>query len=179
MSLRHAILVLLESEGGTGYDIVKSFNQGLGFFWNATHQQVYKELKKLNADRLLECKIEERVGRPDKKYYVLTQAGRDHLKSWLAEPVKIPRINDALLVKMYAGDLNDYHQLGEEIESQRQRYQQLLASFLALDTQYQQASVEERERMRMPYLTLKRGIYGVEAWLRWAEEVQPELAAKS
>ena len=49
MSLKHAILILLETEPGSGYDLVKRFKAGLGYFWNAKHQQVYQELKKLSA----------------------------------------------------------------------------------------------------------------------------------
>ena len=41
MSLKHAILTLLESQPGSGYDLVKRFKDGLGYFWNAKHQQVY------------------------------------------------------------------------------------------------------------------------------------------
>ena len=48
MSLKHAILILLETEPGSGYDLVKRFKAGLGYFWNAKHQQVYQELKKLS-----------------------------------------------------------------------------------------------------------------------------------
>ena len=175
MSLRHAILVLLESEGGTGYDIVKSFNKGLGFFWNASHQQVYQELKKLNADSLLECHVEHQEGKPDKKYYVLTEKGREQLKLWLAEPVKIPKINDAILVKLYAGELNDFSLLHSELSQQRTRYQALLDSFLELERVYKSAGKEEQTRWKMPYFTLKRGIYGVEAWIKWADEVLLEL----
>ena len=175
MSLKHAILVLLESEGGTGYDIVKSFNKGLGYFWNASHQQVYKELKNLNADGLLECHEEEQIGRPDKKIYVLTDKGRDDLRAWLAEPAKLPKINDALLVKLYAGDLNDMPSLRNEVQGQRTHYADMLESFLLTEQQYLMGGAEQRLQWRMPYLTLKRGIYGLRAWLLWADDVLEEL----
>lgn len=176
MSLKHAILVLLESEGGTGYDIVKSFNKGLGYFWNASHQQVYKELKNLNADGLLECRAEEQVSKPDKKVYRLTDLGRVSLRSWLSEPAKLPKINDALLVKLYAGELNDLDSLSEEVKGQRAHYADMLESFLLTEQQYLMGGEEQRQQWKMPYLTLKRGIYGLQAWLLWADDVLEELA---
>lgn len=177
MSLKHAILVLLESEGGTGYDIVKSFNQGLGYFWNASHQQVYKELKQLNADELLECHTQEQVGKPNKKIYVLTNKGRDSLRDWLSEPAKLPKINDALLVKLYAGNLNNMPSLLNEVQGQRQHYADMLESFLVIERQYLGGDEEQQQQWKMPYLTLKRGIYGLRAWLLWADDVLEELQA--
>ncbi len=175
MSLRHAILVLLESEGGTGYDLVKSFNQGLGYFWNASHQQVYQELKKLNAEQCLECHVQAQQGKPDKKCYVLTERGREQLQQWLAEPARLPRINEALLVKLYAGELNDAQLLREDIERQRQHYADMLETLLAMERQYQQQDDAQRQRWKLPYFTLKRGIYGLQAWLKWADELLLEL----
>ena len=175
MSLKHAILVLLESEGGTGYDIVKSFNKGLGYFWNASHQQVYQELKKLNGDGLLQCDVEVQTGKPDKKVYVVTDSGRKALHNWLAEPAKLPKINDGLLVKLYAGSLNDMASLLEEVQGQRTHYADMLESFLAIERQYLTGDEEQRRQWKMPYLTLKRGIYGLRAWLLWADDVLEEL----
>jgi len=176
VSLKHAVLVLLESEGGTGYDIVKSFNKGLGYFWNASHQQVYQELKKLNADGLLQCDVEVQTGKPDKKVYVVTDSGRKALQDWLAEPAKLPKINDGLLVKLYAGNLNSLSTLHEEVLGQRAHYADMLESFLAVEQQYLSGEEEQRQQWKMPYLTLKRGIYGLQAWLKWADEVLKELA---
>lgn len=175
MSLKHAVLVLLESEGGTGYDIVKSFNMGLGYFWNASHQQVYQELKKLNADGLLECDIKLQTGKPDKKVYAVTDKGRKALQEWLAEPAKLPKINDGLLVKLYAGSLNDMASLVKEVQGQRAHYANMLESFLAIEQQYMSGAQEQRQQWKMPYLTLKRGIYGLRAWLLWSDDVLKEL----
>lgn len=178
MSLKHAVLVLLESEGGTGYDIVKSFSKGLGYFWNASHQQVYQELKKLNADGLLECHTELQNGKPDKKIYAVTSKGRESLHAWLDKPAKLSKVNDALLVKLYAGDLNDIHSLRKEVQGQRAHYADMLESFLVVEQQYLTGEAQQRQQWRMPYLTLKRGIYSLQAWLLWADDVLQELQAQ-
>ena len=79
MSLKHAILILLETEPGSGYDLVKRFKAGLGYFWNAKHQQVYQELKKLSEAGWLAFAEETQETRPDKKVYRLTPAGHSEL----------------------------------------------------------------------------------------------------
>jgi PadR family transcriptional regulator AphA len=104
MSLRFAILTLLESDPGSGYDLMRHFKAGIGHFWNASHQQVYQELGKLHADGLVEFEVAHQSERPDRKVYRLTEvAGREALEEWRRQPVKPPKVNDALLVKVYGG----------------------------------------------------------------------------
>ena len=69
MSLKHAILVLLETEPSSGYELVKHFKQSLGYFWNAKHQQVYQQLKKLTESKQVTFQEQSQIDKPDKKIY--------------------------------------------------------------------------------------------------------------
>lgn len=171
MSLKHAILTLLETEEGSGYDLLKRFQQRLGFFWNASHQQIYAQLKSMRNEQLIEFEVEAQDNKPDKKVYSLTPQGREALQQWIANPVKTNKINDALLVKLYAGHLADTATLLEEIESHRSTHQRMLDTFVALEGEYQHSSQQEQRAIALPYLTLRRGILGEQAWLAWADEV--------
>ena len=42
MSLKHAILAVLEKKESTGYEIAKQFEGPFGYFWNAPHQLIYQ-----------------------------------------------------------------------------------------------------------------------------------------
>ncbi len=53
MSLRHAILVLLQDQEASGYDLAREFANSIGLVWNATHQQIYLELGKLNDQSMV------------------------------------------------------------------------------------------------------------------------------
>lgn len=178
MSLKHTILTLLETEQGSGYDLLKRFQKRLGFFWNASHQQIYAQLKKMHAEQLIEFTIENQDNRPDKKIYSLTTAGREELQQWIANPVKISRINDALLVKLYAGHLAEKNTLLDEIQLHRSSHQRMLETFLALEQEYLEAPQAEKKSLELPYLTLRRGILGEQAWLTWADEVIDFLNTK-
>jgi PadR family transcriptional regulator AphA len=171
MSLKHAILILLESEPGSGYDLLKRFKDGLGYFWNAKHQQVYLELKKLNEAGWLE--FEET--RPDKKIYRLTPAGHAELLRWLDQPVQPNKINDALLVKLYAGTHTSRDNLCEEMARHVAVHRKTLDSLQSIERDYHALPAEQRAALRLPYLTLRRGILGEQAWLAWADEVAAEL----
>lgn len=44
MSLAHVLLTSLLEKPSTGFDLARRFDRSMGFFWNATHQQIYREL---------------------------------------------------------------------------------------------------------------------------------------
>ena len=47
MALGDAILACLTERPMTGYELAKTFDSSIGFFWKADHQQIYRELNKL------------------------------------------------------------------------------------------------------------------------------------
>jgi len=175
LSLKHALLVLLESQPATGYDLRKRFAEHMGYFWSASHQQIYLQLKKLNAEGQVSCEITEQADKPDKKTYTLTEQGQASLQEWLCEPVKPCAYNDALLVKLYAGHLTDTEVLITEISRLREHNEKKLAIFQGLERDYQSLAPSPRQQMKLPFLTLRRGILEVQAWLSWSEEVLAAL----
>ncbi|MBF7728932.1 PadR family transcriptional regulator [Pseudomonas sp. N040] len=176
MSLKHAILILLESQPGSGYDLAKRFKEGLGYFWNAKHQQIYQELKKLSAAGWLDCEAQAQDSRPDKKVYRLTAAGHAELLRWLDAPVQPNRINDALLVKLFGGAHTSTANLRAEMDRHLAVHRKTLDSLLAIEQAYLALPDAQRAAWRLPYLTLRRGILGEQAWLAWAAEAQQVLA---
>ncbi|MCO7224276.1 PadR family transcriptional regulator [Pleionea sp. CnH1-48] len=175
MSLKHAILALLTTEDSSGYDLMKRFKERLGYFWNASHQQMYQQLKVMHQDELIEFEVEHQPNKPDRKIYSITPQGQQTLNEWLLSPVKPNKINDALLVKLYAGEFVDTQILIEEMQEHRATHEKMLRTFKELEKEYQALSQNERTKLRLPYLTLRRGILGEEAWLKWADEVDEVL----
>jgi PadR family transcriptional regulator AphA len=175
MSLKHAILVLLETEPGSGYDLMRHFKSRLGYFWNAKHQQIYQQLKLLNEEGLISCELASQPGKPDKKIYSITAAGEVALGEWLASEVKPSKVNDALLVKLYGGHLTSCDNLLEEISRHQAFHEKTLCELLKIEQSYQQLPEDKQEKYRLPYITLRRGIIGEEAWLAWAEEAKKAI----
>ena len=50
MALPHAILVSLCEQAGSGYELAHRFDRSIGFFWAATHQQIYRTLRAMEGD---------------------------------------------------------------------------------------------------------------------------------
>src|SRR3954464_11744678 len=95
MSLRHAVLGLLERRPSTGYELTQTFDRSLRTSWQARHSQIYPELAKLEAAGLVEV-----VGHGARrsKTYAITEEGRAELRRWLveAEPDRSQRSESGL-----------------------------------------------------------------------------------
>lgn len=82
MSLRHAILGLLERKPSTGYELSQMFDLSLRTVWHASHSQIYPELARLESAGLVE--VVQRGARGSKTF-ALTDDGRTELRRWLVE----------------------------------------------------------------------------------------------
>ena len=47
MSTQHALLISLIEKPSSGYDLARRFDKSIGYFWHATHQQIYRELGRM------------------------------------------------------------------------------------------------------------------------------------
>jgi PadR family transcriptional regulator AphA len=176
VSLKHAIMVLLETEAGSGYDLLKRFKQRLGFFWQATHQQIYQQLKVMHREKLIDCTLETQQGKPNRKVYTMTAAGHHALLAWLNRACKPQKINDSLLVKLYGGHLLNHSILLDEIKQHKEQHNKALSIMLEIEQNYRTLNNYERKNLAFPFLTLRRGILGEQAWLVWADEVEAFLS---
>jgi PadR family transcriptional regulator, regulatory protein AphA len=169
MSLKHVILVALASGPFSGYEIVKEFDLVLGNFWQATHQQVYRELGKLADEGLVEFEIKPQTGKPDRKVYRTTPSGRAALEAWLAEPLPPVSVKNLLLVKLYASD--DAETVRRHITRFRDECRRTLEIYRHIAERHYPEPVDEMEGWKKrAWLTLRHGIVQREAQLSWADE---------
>ena len=87
VALPHAILVALCEQSGSGYELARRFDRSIGYFWAATHQQIYRTLRAMEDDGWVHVTPVAQQGRPDKKVYTVSEAGRAELARWIAEPL--------------------------------------------------------------------------------------------
>jgi len=107
VALGDAILACLTERPMTGYELAKTFDASIGFFWKADHQQIYRELTKLRDRGHIQGREVVQSGKPNKLVYTLTPEGRAALKHWAARPSRPASIKDDLLVRLYALDSVD------------------------------------------------------------------------
>jgi DNA-binding PadR family transcriptional regulator len=127
MALGDAILACLTEHPMTGYELAKTFDSSMGFFWKADHQQIYRELSKLRDRGHVEGREVVQSGKPNKLVYTLTPKGLTALRHWAARPSVPASIKDDLLVRMNALDSLDIEPLRADLmarlEHHRDRYE--------------------------------------------------------
>jgi len=83
MSLRHAILGILEIRPMHGYQVKRVLDEGISGFWPVNLAAIYPSLRRLEEEGLVAHRLEATAeGRPDRKVYELTDAGREELARW-------------------------------------------------------------------------------------------------
>jgi DNA-binding PadR family transcriptional regulator len=98
VSLRIAALGLLAQHPGSGYDLLKRFEESMGYVWSATQSQLYGELNKLADTNLIEVAD---IGPRGRKEYRVTDAGRAELLRWITNPQDDPPFRSAKLLRMF------------------------------------------------------------------------------
>ncbi|WP_236791042.1 PadR family transcriptional regulator [Amycolatopsis sp. GM8] len=99
MSLRHALLALLDAGPMTGYELAKQFDQSADRVWHASHPQIYTELRRLEADDLVVADEQPRGTKAVKRAYRLTGDGGRELRRWVSEVEPPSRVRDAAYLK--------------------------------------------------------------------------------
>jgi DNA-binding PadR family transcriptional regulator len=170
MALSHALLTALHKSPCSGYDLAKKFDGTVGFFWSASHQQIYRELTKLEEQAYISAMVVQQSNRPDKKIYAVTEAGNDYLREWIARPSTVAAIKDELLVKLFAGDLVEPAVILAELEHHRSQHQELLDTYKSIEQRFFGDACQLDVNRRYQYLTLRQGIRLETEWLAWCAE---------
>ncbi|MEU5685806.1 PadR family transcriptional regulator [Streptomyces venezuelae] len=131
MALEHAILVSLLEKPGSGYELARRFDRSIGYFWAATHQQIYRVLKRMEGDGWIDVREVVQQDRPDKKEYSVASLGRDALSRWLHAPIEPESVRHELAVKIRGAAFDDPVALIHEVERHRQAHADRLAHYLA------------------------------------------------
>ena len=177
MALRHVILTLLHRNPATGYDIVKEFDTVVGYFWSASHQQVYRDLAKLAEEGLVRFTRVPQDEKPDRKVYELTEAGQEVLREWIESPIQPRKLHDELLVRLLAGELVGSVALRSLLAGQQKLRQQKLEDYRRIEKEhFAEHPLETLPPVhQLACMMLRLGIRGEEAWLEWAAEMDGVL----
>lgn len=124
-----AALGLLVQQPGSGYDLLRRFEKSMANVWPATQSQLYGELNKLATAGLIEVSA---IGPRGRKEYRATDAGRDELLRWMANPQDDPPERHAGLLRVFL--------LGELPPKQAREHLLTLAA-------YSEAEVERLEQL--------------------------------
>lgn len=181
MALPHAILVSLCEQSGSGYELARRFDRSIGYFWSATHQQIYRTLRAMEDDGWVRATPVPQQGRPDKKVYTVFDPGREELARWIAAPlagrggsVVDVRLRD-LAVKVRATRYGDAGAVLAQAGALRDERAARLDVYRTLQQeQFPDPGVLTGAALHQ-YLVLRGGIRAEESAIDWLDEVKAAL----
>ena len=161
----------------SGYELTKSFDTSLGFFWKASHQQIYKALRDLEKQGLLDSEDVPQAGKPDKVVYGLTAAGREALATWvMTSESRVREAKDDLFVKLYNLSAANSEHIRREIARRASDTRERLTLYRRIRERHYAGPAALPLRRRGIYLALLAGIRHCEMYLDWVAEAESVLA---
>ena len=128
-------------------------------------------------NELVTCVLEPQEGKPDRKVYSITDAGRVALGEWFDQPTAHPTVRDEFSAKLMACSVQPSApykaQLAELVEESRK----LVAHYQEIEAAYYANIAMLDKQQRLERLTLRRNLLLRQAWIQWADEVLAELEA--
>jgi len=168
--LNYAILSLLAHDPLSGYELMKMFDGSVGYFWHASHPQIYKELARLERAGDVTHRSVEQRGRPTKKIYSLSETGRRALLAWLRIPARPQRVKDEMMLKTFSCGLLSTEEAAELIARHREIHRGRLQKYQELERFVRSGPVVSNRLRLGGYLTLLRGIRHARDYVEWCNE---------
>ncbi|MFF3614882.1 PadR family transcriptional regulator [Streptomyces sp. NPDC002580] len=178
MALEHAILVSLLEKPGSGYELARRFERSIGYFWTATHQQIYRVLKRMELEGVLSVREVPQQGRPDKKEYSVADPGRAVLSRWLHEPIEPESLRHDLAVKIRGTAFDDPSALIGEVERHQQIHRDRLTRYLTgelRDFTGPDAPAPLDAGQELQHVVLRGGIAFERMTIAWLDDVLATL----
>ncbi len=176
MSLPHAILTALLEKPSSGLELTRRFDRSIGYFWSATHQQIYRELGKLEKAGFIRALPTDSPTRGQRKAYEVLGPGRDELGRWVGEQEEPRALRDPLMLRLRAAGVVG---VGADLLEELRRHRELHAARLAEYREFQRRDTARghgTERDRVQGLVLQGGIDLELFWVTWLDGAIADLS---
>ncbi|MED7952509.1 PadR family transcriptional regulator [Streptomyces sp. BE303] len=174
MSLPHAILTALLEKPSSGLELTRRFDKSIGFFWSATHQQIYRELGRLETSGLIRALPQTGPVRGQKKEYEVLPEGRAELARWTAAGDDPKTVREPLLLRLRAAAVVGTAGLDAELHRHLALHRAQLADYRAIERRDFPPG-EGDAANPLQHAVLRAGI-GLEAfWAQWLTETLATL----
>ncbi|MEU8824686.1 PadR family transcriptional regulator [Streptomyces sp. NPDC048636] len=179
MSLKHAILSALLERPSSGLELTRRFDRSIGFFWTATHQQIYRELARLEDGGLIRAIPAERPAQGQRKEYEVLAAGRAELTAWVALDDDPRPAREPLLLRLRAAAVlgaGSGGALVAELERHRVLHRHQLSEYEEIEERdFPEPREGAAEPDRLRHLVLQAGIDMERFWIDWLDRALTNL----
>lgn len=174
MSLSHVLLTSLLEKPSTGFDLARRFDRSMGFFWSATHQQIYRELAAMLKKGWVST-LEEADSSSRKKTYQVEALGRQELAQWMSTQQPPSDFRSELMVKMRAEAQLGGNKIIDELEKHLEIHRQNLATYQEIYSKDFNEKDNNDRTLIIHKMVLQLGIDLEIGWINWLEAAIPQF----
>jgi PadR family transcriptional regulator AphA len=128
MDVKTVCLGMLTNGPASGYDLKKYFESTFGHFFAAGFGSIYPALNALAEQGLVGCEEVPQEGKPDRKVYSITPAGRDALGRALDNPAPSHKLRSEFLATLFFADLMSAKQIDTVLDNRVCEVEKFLAA---------------------------------------------------
>jgi DNA-binding PadR family transcriptional regulator len=154
-----SLLGFLSRSPMSGYDLAAAVAGSIGYFWNVTRSQLYREIKELERRGYV---TRSQTGAREKRVCTITAAGLRAFSDWIASEPEQELIRYPLLLSVFFGDRITAQTLARWLHEHRAKHEQRLK-------RYEDMLPRVQRDAPYPALTLQFGIEYEKAVLRWID----------
>ena len=129
MDVKTVCLGMLTDGKASGYDLKKNFESTFAHFFAAGYGSIYPALSSLADQGLVNCECIPQEGKPDRKVYEITDAGREYLLKALDNPAPCHKIRSEFLATMCFAHLMSDAQIEQVLDSRLEEVDYYLSMF--------------------------------------------------
>ena len=129
MDVKTVCLGMLTDGEASGYDLKKHFESTFAHFFAAGYGSIYPALSSLAAAGLVDCREIPQDGKPDRKVYRITNAGREHLLAALDNPKPGHKVRSEFLATMCFAHLMSAEQIETVVQNRMDEIEHYIAMF--------------------------------------------------
>lgn len=176
MSLSHAVLTSLLEKPSSGYELARRFDKSIGYFWHATHQQIYRELARMEQAGWVESVAAADAGQTRKRSYRVLPAGRDELQRWVREPSAPLDLRDEVTVRLRADAVLGPLGLEDELRRRIALHAEKLQTYRAIEARDFPDGKALARDTRIRHMILKKGMLFEQGQIDWTQQMLALLA---
>ena len=178
MTIRNALLALLDQGPMYGYQLRAEFERRTGATWPLNIGQVYTTLSRLERDGFVEVTgaDDEGAEHGERVMYVATAAGREEAAAWFTTPVartQPPR--DELAIKLALAVTVPGIDVGRVIQQQRSATMTALQDYTRLKRAAATGAGHEGDHDLAWSLVLDSLVFAAEAEIRWLDHCEARV----
>lgn len=162
MSIKYAILALLDEQPSYGYELKVEFDRRTNKTWPLNVGQVYTTLDRLERDRMVTRGVENDIGRV---VYEITERGSAAVAGWFESVIRDAPPRDELAIKIAMAATRPGCDVGTIIGNQRRETMRALQN-------HRQALRGVDDDDLAGQLVIQSLIYSSEAQIRWLDHCE-------